>query len=74
MNYSDRVIFLPNGGVLEEYSNGDRFYLLNDNFHRVEGPAVELHNGIKGWWVNGKLIPCTTQEQFERLMRLKAFW
>jgi hypothetical protein len=88
---------LSNGGELLEDSDGNKFYLLNGDLHRINGPAVEWMTGGKAWWVNGKRhridgpatewssghkqwcldgkdIPCTTQKEFEQLMRLKAFW
>ena len=34
---------------------GNRLWLLNDEFHRVNGPAVELSNGDKSWYINGAL-------------------
>jgi len=61
-------------GPAIEFANGDKFWFLNDNLHREDGPAIEWGSGQKEWLINGKLIPCKTQEQFERLMRLKAFW
>jgi hypothetical protein len=69
-----RIIKLPNGGRLVEAPNGNKFWVLNDTYHREDGPAIEYLNGSKEWWVNGERLPCTTQKQFKRLMRLKAFW
>jgi hypothetical protein len=57
-----------------EYSNGDKYWYLNDKLHREDGPAIEAANGTKYWYINGKPLSCTTQKQFEQLMRLKAFW
>jgi len=35
--------------------HGDVFYYNRKyDFHRLDGPAVEYHNGAKEWWVNGK--------------------
>jgi hypothetical protein len=65
---------LPNGGYLLKYPNGSKCWLFYGNLHREDGPAVENIDGYKAWYLNGKQIPCTTQLQFERLMRLKAFW
>ena len=36
------------------YSNGDKFWYVNGQLHREDGPAVEYPNGYKEWWVNGK--------------------
>jgi endo-1,4-beta-mannosidase len=92
-----KITKLPNGGILAEHSNGDKFWYLNNQnhrddgpaiefisgnkmwyinhkIHRIDGPAVECLSGYKEWWINGQQIPCTTQKQFEQLMRLKVFW
>jgi hypothetical protein len=34
--------------------NGTTWY-LNDQLHRVDGPAVERTNGSKAWYLNGQL-------------------
>jgi hypothetical protein len=65
---------LPNGGEVREYPSGDKFYYLNGKMHREDGPAVDYANGNKAWYINDQYLPCTTQEQFERLMKLEAFW
>ena len=35
--------------------NGDRFWFLNGELHREDGPAVEYHNGSKEWYKNSLL-------------------
>jgi hypothetical protein len=55
-------------------SNGTKVWFLNGNMHRIDGPAFESFNGDKGWFLSGKELSCTTQEQFERLLKLKVFW
>jgi hypothetical protein len=37
-----------------EYSNGNKYWLLNGKFHRADGPAIEYLNGYKYWYLNGK--------------------
>jgi hypothetical protein len=76
-----KITKLPNGGELDEYANGMKHWYLNGYTHREDGPAVDhppsvdWPNGIKQWWLNGKLLRnCTSQEQFERIMKLQAFW
>ena len=34
--------------------NGDRRWFLNDELHRVDGPAIEFNDGGKYWFLNGK--------------------
>ena len=31
-------------------------------------------DGGKGWWINGKEVKCKSQEEFEKFLKLKAFW
>jgi hypothetical protein len=64
---------LPNGGILSEWPDGTTIWSLNNKWHREDGPNVEWPNGEK-WCLNGQHIPCATQEEFERLMKLRAFW
>jgi hypothetical protein len=61
-------------GPAIEYADGTKYWYINDHPHREDGPTIEAANGEKYWYLNGKQIPCTTQKQFEQLMRLKAFW
>jgi hypothetical protein len=42
--------------------------------HRTTGPAVITSVGEQHWYLNDKLLYCNTQEEFEKLMKLKAFW
>ena len=36
------------------YPNGDKFWYLNGEYHREDGPAIEYSNGYKAWYINGK--------------------
>ena len=33
---------------------GDKFWYLNDELHREDGPAIEYASGDKSWYLNGK--------------------
>jgi hypothetical protein len=35
-------------------TNGHKFWYLNGQCHREDGPAIEYSNGSKAWWLNGK--------------------
>ena len=35
-------------------SNGTKYWRLNGEVHREDGPAVELPDGTKCWYLNGK--------------------
>jgi hypothetical protein len=78
--YDGNLYFFQNGkrhcehSPAIQYWNGHKEWYINGERHREDGPAIEATNGGKAWYLNGEKIPCTTQEQFERLMRLKAFW
>ena len=54
--------------------NGSKFWYKNDLLHKEDGPAIEYVNANNYWYLNGKEIHCSTQEEFERLLKLKAFW
>ena len=41
--------------------------------HRTDGPAVD-YCFYQTWWIDGEQIDCKSQEEFERIMKLKAFW
>lgn len=49
-------------------------YMGNKGRHRFDGPAIEYDNGNKEWYYFGGKIECQTQEEFERLIKLKAFF
>jgi hypothetical protein len=76
----DQKWCLPNGKLHREdgpayISNaGSKWWYFNGELHREDGPAVEYLNGYKSWWIHDKLIHVDTQEEFEKLMRLRAFW
>ena len=56
------------------------YYYLNNKLHRIDGPAeeygpdIEYANGNKYWFYEGKFITNKSQEEFERLIKLKLFW
>ena len=38
---------------LFELPKGGKGWLLNGQFHRLDGPAIERPNGAKFWYING---------------------
>jgi hypothetical protein len=60
-------------GPANEWFNGNKSWWINGKRHRIDGPAF-TYAGIEEWWYNDKRIDCKTQEEFERLIRIKAFW
>lgn len=61
-------------GPAIEWANGDKEWYLNDKLHREDGPAVELINDNKFWYVNGEVFKVKNNEEFLRLMKIKAFF
>ena len=49
----NKITKLPNGGELHE-ANGNKWWYLNDQFHREDGPAIVYANGVKKWFLNDK--------------------
>ena len=59
----------------ETNSYGDiRYYNDLNQYHREDGPAIEWANGTKWWYFRGEQIICKTNEEFLKLMKMKAFW
>ena len=72
----DRIYHRTNGPAVIG-SNGTKFWYQNDLPHRLNGPAEEYYNGYKEWHYKGKYINCSSQQEFEKFLRLqnlKAFW
>jgi len=49
-------------------------YYQHGKRHRLDGPAIDMINGIKLWFYNDIQVNCHSQEEFESLIKLKAFW
>jgi len=65
--------FHSENGPAVEYDCGEKHYYIHGKFHRLDGPAIECSNGEKCWCLNGKEIPVSSQEEFERYLRLLVF-
>jgi hypothetical protein len=63
-------------GPAQEYIDGTKAWYIHGKLHRLDGPAVEyisVYNGKKNsWYLNDKCIG--SEEEFNRLVKLKAFW
>ncbi len=55
-------------------SSGSKFWFINNKRHRIDGPAVEYYNGAKSYYYQDELIVVKTDEEFQRFIKLKAFW
>ena len=39
--------------TMKVLDDGSKFWYLNNQLHREDGPAIEWASGIKSWWING---------------------
>jgi hypothetical protein len=67
-----RAVMMRHGQYADAEGNIRWYY--DDRLHREDGPALEYMNGLKFWYYHGKYIRCTSQRQFDRMIKLKAFW
>ena len=58
--------------VIEIDEYGNKYWHLNDQLHRIDGPAIEYINGDMEWWLDDneytfeewiKLTPLSEQEK-----------
>jgi len=56
------------------YDNGFKSWWVAGKRHRTDGPAIEHANGQKEWYYQDEYISCKSQEDFERILKLKALW
>jgi hypothetical protein len=55
-------------------------YYKKGEYHRLDGPAKIYHDdapfmpGLKFWYIDGERVPVDSQKQFERYLKMKAFW
>jgi len=60
-------------GPAIEYAYGTKIWYQNNLLHREDGPAIVYASGDKSWWINGEQIYCKTNEEFLRIVKMKAF-
>ncbi len=61
-------------GPAVEYASGAKYWFINGQRHREDGPAAEFSDGSKSWWYHGKRIDCSSNEEFLRIVKMRAFW
>ena len=61
-------------GPAVELANGEKRWYRKHMRHREDGPAIENADGTKAWYFRDKKIFCENNEEFLKLMKLKAFW
>lgn len=82
--YKNKFMFLNENGKKHRlnapavYSYNSQMILReawynNGILHREDGPALIYRDGIKEWVINGSYLNCKSQEEFLKLLKLKAF-
>ena len=71
--YKNGIRHREDGPALE-IINGDKEWWQNGKLHRLDGPAIDQLNKYKFWYYQGKQIDCSSQEEFEKIIKLKIFW
>jgi len=61
-------------GPAIEYSNGFKLWFKEGKRHRDDGPACEYEIGNVNWYYEDKEIKCKSTEEFQKIIKLKAFW
>lgn len=61
-------------GPAYTHIDGTKKWYQNNVLHRLDGPAFEWPSGAQDWYYEGYYIECDSQEEFERLIKLRAFW
>jgi len=65
-------------GPARIWSDGSEWWYKNNLMHRLDGPALIEKNTknveFKNWYYEGNKISCSSQEEFERLIKLKILW
>jgi hypothetical protein len=57
--------------VIDQY--GKHWYNEKREYHREDGSAREYADGDKEWWYYGERIDCSTQKEFEKIIKLRMF-
>jgi len=57
---------LCSGIVSTKIWKGNKFWMLNGDYHREDGPAIEWTDGDESWFILGKLY---TKEGYLKKMR-----
>ncbi len=65
--YNEQFKLHREDGPALEYSNGDKFWIVNDSYHRLDGPALEYASGDRCYYIMGK------QYSYENWLAIKDF-
>lgn len=73
-HYLNDRVHREDGPAIEYLDGVQKMWYLNGQRHRVDGPAYISKYGTKYWYFNGEKVNCNNQKEFERFIKLKAFW
>ena len=51
--------------TVKVFANGDKYWCLDGEYHREDGPAIEYVDGERGWYLNDKSL---TEDEFNEAM------
>lgn len=60
-------------GPAAKYADGQEIWYFNGKRHRLDGPAWIIPGGCNSWYYDGEYMDCDSQEEFERLIKIRAF-
>ena len=70
--YENGLLHREDGPAIE-YPDVKEWW-IKGNQHRLDGPAMEFVDGPKYWYYHGKQINCNSQQEFEKIIKLRLFW
>ena len=71
--YQHGKLHRDDGPAIED-AKGNKWWYQYSLVHRENGPAIVSFDGVETWWIKNKILKVNSQEEFERYMKLKAFW
>lgn len=77
-DYGDKIYYLNDqihreDGPACEFVEGYKSWWQHGKRHRLDGPAIEYEGGSEDWYYQDQYIRCSSQEEFEKLIKFLAF-
>jgi hypothetical protein len=67
----DKLEYFIMNPIINEFGT-KKWFNDKGELHRVDGPAVEYPEGSKSWYIHGEYIHCNNNEEFLRIVKMKA--
>ena len=61
-------------GPAVRLADGTKYWFIHGKLHRIDGPAIICPDGLKLYYYQDQRIPCDSDEEWEQILKLKAFW